>query len=135
MDLKEFVSETLISIVSGVADAQMKVEELGAKVNPAGLRKNHNKSTDNAVWDDSNNNYAQQIITFDVAVTAEDNAKAGAKVKVIAGLFGADANAETGNKNSLVTRVKFSVPILLPPQDIKKPAAKGQGSTSQHLVV
>jgi hypothetical protein len=132
MDLKEFVSETLISIVSGVADAQKKVEELDAKVNPAGLRTNY-KSTDNAVWDHSNNNYAQ-IITFDVAVTAEDNAKAGAKVKVIAGLFGADVNAETGNKNSLVTRVKFSVPILLPPQDIKKPAARGQGSTVTNLI-
>jgi hypothetical protein len=134
MDLKEFVSETLISIISGVTDAQVRAEEIGAKINPSGLNKNYNKGSDNAVWDESNNNYAQTI-AFDVAVTAEDNEKAGAKVKVIAGIFGADANAEKGTKNSLVTRVQFSVPVLLPPHDINKPTAKGQGSTSQRLTV
>jgi hypothetical protein len=122
MDLKDFVSETLVSIISGVADAQEKSKELGANVNPSGLMRNTSNVASNAVWDNSNNNYAQSV-NFDIAVTAEDTAKAGAKVKVITGIFGANANAESGNKNSLASRVQFTVPILLPPQDIKKPSA------------
>lgn len=88
MDLKDFASETLLSIVTGVTEAQAKAQELSAHVNPERITtRNAAKVADNTVWDNSKNNYAQ-LITFDVAVTAEDTAKAGAKVKVIAGIFG-----------------------------------------------
>ena len=73
MDLKEFVSETLLSIITGVADAQKKAKDLGAFVNPGGLMRNINNVSDNAIWDNTTNNYAQQV-SFDVAVTAEDTA-------------------------------------------------------------
>ena len=129
MDLKEFVSETLISIITGVSDAQEKAKELGAFVNPSGLMRNIEKIANNTLWDNSNNNFAQPV-TFDVAVTAEDTAKVGAKVKVIAGIFGAAADGETGNKNSLASRVQFVVPILLPGHDIEKPEAR-QGKGAQ----
>lgn len=125
MDLKDFISETLLSIISGVTDAQAKARELDAHVNPAGLSRNSTKVSDNAIWDNTNNNYAR-LVTFDVAVTAEDTAKAGAKVKVIAGIFGADAGAETGSKNSLASRVQFTVPILLPAHDINNPEARAK---------
>ena len=123
MDLKEFVFETLISIIAGASDAQEKAKELGAFVNPSGLMRNTNNISNNAIWDNSNNNYAQPV-SFDVAVTTEDTAKAGAKVKVIAGIFGAGGEAETGNKNSLASRVQFVVPILLLGHDIEKPEAR-----------
>lgn len=125
MDLKDFVSETLLSIVNGVTEAQAKALELGAHINPAGLTRHAAKVADNAIWDNSNNNYAQ-IVTFDVAITAEDTAKAGAKVKVIAGIFGGGAEAETGTKSSLASRVQFSVPILLPANDVAKPDARAK---------
>lgn len=125
MDLKDFVSETLLSIVTGVTEAQAKAQELGAHVNPSGLTRNAAKVADNAVWDNSNNNYAQ-LVTFDVAVTAEDTAKAGAKVKVIAGIFGAGADAETATKSSLASRVQFSIPILLPAHDVANPDARAK---------
>lgn len=125
MDLKDFVSETLLSIVTGVTEAQAKAQELGAHVNPTGLTRNAAKVAHNAVWDNSNNNYAQ-LVTFDVAVTAEDTAKAGAKVKVIAGIFGAGADAETGTKSSLASRVQFSVPVLLPAHNVANPNARAK---------
>jgi len=130
MDLQEFVSETLISIIAGVNDAQGKAKEHGAHINPSGLMRNTSNISDNAVWDNSNNNYAQPV-TFDVAVTAEDTAKAGAKVKVIAGIFGAGADTETGNKNSLASRVQFVIPILLPAHDVDKPEARENRSSQK----
>ncbi len=123
MDLKEFVSETILSIIAGVTDAQEKAQEHGAHVNPGGLTRNTKNIADNSIWDNSTNNYAQQV-SFDVAVTAEDSAKGGAKVKVLSGILGGDIGGEKGNKNVIASRVQFMVPVLLPAQDIDKPNAR-----------
>jgi hypothetical protein len=120
MDLKEFVSETLISIISGVADAQEKAKEHGAYVNPGGLMRTIKNISDNAIWDNTTNNYAQQV-SFDVAVTAEDSATGGAKVKVLSGILGGDIGGEKANKNVIVSRVQFIVPVLLPAHIIENP--------------
>ncbi len=126
MDLKEFVSETILSVISGVSDAQEKAKELGAHVNPGGLTRNVSNIADNAIWDNSTNNYAQPV-TFDVAVTAEDTATGGAKVKVLSGILGGDIGGQKGNKNVVASRVQFVVPVLLPAQDIDNPNARARG--------
>ncbi len=126
MDLKEFVSETLLSIINGVNDAQEKSKELGAFINPGGLMRNTSNVSDNSVWDNSTNNYAQPV-TFDVAITAEDTAQAGAKVKVLSGILGGDIGGEKGNKNVVASRIQFTVPILLPAHDVENPNARKTG--------
>ncbi|MCE1225962.1 MAG: hypothetical protein LWW87_05660 [Geobacteraceae bacterium] len=128
MDLKEFVSETLISIITGVTDAQEKANEYGAFVNPAGLMRSTSNVSNNAIWDNSTNNYAQSI-AFDVAVTAEDAGQGGAKIKVFSGIISGELGGEKSNKNSVASRVQFSIPILFPAHDIKKPDARKPGGT------
>ncbi len=123
MDLKEFVSETLISVITGVTDAQKKVEGHGAFVNPTGLMRSTSNISSNAVWDNSTNNYSQTV-TFDVAITAEDTGKGGAKVKVLSGLLGGEFGGEKSNKNTLVSRVQFSIPVLFPAHDTGNPLAR-----------
>jgi len=123
MDLKEFVSETLVSIVEGVKEAQDRTQELDSFVNPGGLMRNVQNVADNQVWDNRTNNFAQQV-TFDVAVTAEDSSKGGAKIKVLSGILGGDIGGEKGNKNSIASRVQFTVPVLLPSHDIDDPKAR-----------
>lgn len=123
MDLKEFVSETILSVITGVIEAQEKAKELGAHVNPGGLTRNVSNIADNAIWDNTTNNYAQPV-SFDVAVTAEDTAKGGAKVKVLSGILGGDIGGEKGNKNVIASRVQFVIPVLLPSQDIENPNSR-----------
>ena len=123
MDLKDFVSETLTSILEGVATAQEKAKEVDAFVNPGGLMRNVSNTSDNSIWDNRTNNFAQQV-NFDVAVTAEDSATGGAKVKVLSGILGGDVGGEKANKNSIASRVQFSVPILLPSHDVGDPKAR-----------
>jgi len=123
MDLKEFVSETLVSIVDGIKDAQDKSGELGAAINPGGLMRNTTSVENNAVWDNRDNNYAQPV-TFDIAITAEDSAHGGAKVKVLSGIFGGELGGEKGSKNVLASRVQFSVPVLFPTEKIDDPEAR-----------
>jgi len=126
MDLKDFVSETLLSIITGVTDAQEKAKEHGAHINPAGLMRHTTKIADNAIWDNRTNVYAQPV-SFDIAVTAEDTAQGGAKIKVLTGLFGGDLGGEKGSKNAVASRVQFVVPVLLPGQDIGDPNARKSG--------
>jgi hypothetical protein len=123
MDLKEFVSETLLSIIEAVTDSQKKAEELGAYINPAGLMRTTSNVTSNAVWDNSTNNYAQSI-SFDVAVTAEDKGSGGARIRVFSGILGGELGGVKESKNSLVSRVQFSVPVLFPGHNVNNPAAR-----------
>lgn len=123
MDLKDFVSDTLVSIVDGIKDAQGKADGIGASINPGGLMRNTDSVENNAIWDNRTNNYAQTV-SFDVAVTAEDSAQGGAKVKVLSGILGGDLGGTKGSKNILASRVQFSVPVLFPAQDIGDPEAR-----------
>lgn len=123
MDLKEFVSETLVSIVTGIKDAQEKTKTLGASVNPGGLMRKSEAVSNNTTWDNRNNNFSQPV-TFDIAITAEDSATGGAKVKVLSGLLGGDIGGEKGSKNVLASRIQFTVPVLFPCENIEDPAAR-----------
>jgi hypothetical protein len=126
MNLTDFVSETILSIITGVRDAQEKAAEHGAHVNPAGLMRHTTQIADNAIWDNRTNVYAQPV-SFDIAITAEDTAQGGAKIKVLTGLLGGDIGGEKGSKNAVASRVQFVVPVLLPAQDIGDPNARKSG--------
>jgi hypothetical protein len=123
VDLKDFVSETLVSIVSGIKDAQEKTKVLGASVNPGGLMRKSEAVSENSTWDNRNNNFSQPV-AFDIAITAEDSAKGGAKVKVLSGILGGDIGGEKGSKNVLASRIQFTVPVLFPSVEIEDPAAR-----------
>ncbi|WP_339414449.1 hypothetical protein [Pseudomonas sp. EA_35y_Pfl2_R5] len=123
MELKDFVAESLLSIVEGIKDAQSKFSEHGAHINPGNLMRGTSAVAENSVWDNTNNNYAQ-LVSFDIAITAEDAAKAGARVKVLSGLLGGDIGGEKGTKNILASRVQFSVPVLFPTSNLEDPEAR-----------
>lgn len=125
MDLKEFVTETLVSIVEGVKAAQERVNnsDVDAFVNPGGLMRNTKGVADDAIWDNRTNNYARHV-TFDVAVTAEDSSSGGAKIKVLTGILGGDIGGGKSNKNTAISRVQFIVPVLLPSHNIGDQAAR-----------
>lgn len=123
MDLQDFVSETIVSIVSGIKDAQEKTKEQGASVNPGGLMRKTDAVSNNSTWDNRTNNFTQPV-AFDIAITAEDSAKGGAKVKVLSGLLNGDLGGEKGSKNVLASRIQFTVPVLFPSENIDDPAAR-----------
>ena len=113
MDLKDFVSKSLLSIVEGVAEAQSKSGALGAQINPGGLMRNVAKVEDNSIWDKRTNNYARTV-KFDVAVTAEDGTATNAKIGVLSGVLNLGAAGASENKTAVVSRLQFSVPVLFP---------------------
>lgn len=113
MELRQFIAQALTSIVEGVVEAQNQAKSHGAFVNPGGLMRTTKSISNDAIWDNSNNNLAR-LVSFDVAVTIEDLTKTDAKIGVVAGLFNLGAGGASENKALAVTRIQFSVPLLLP---------------------
>ena len=112
MELKEFVAETINQIIDGIIQAQVHAAEVGARVNPD--RKLVMK--DNASLTlDSLQNY-MQLVEFDVAVTAteESGAKVGLGIFVTAITAGAQTKLDYAN--SVVNRIRFTIPVELPKQ-------------------
>ena len=98
----------------------------GAHINPSGLMRNSANVSDNSLWNNRTNVYAQPI-SFDIAVMVEKEGKGGAKIKVLSGFFGVggEVDGEKSNKNAVASRVQFTVPVLFPSQNIADPAARG----------
>lgn len=128
MELKAFVAETLTAIVEGVLEAQSTLAEKGAHINPVGLTRTVNAIGENAIWDNSTNNFARNVC-FDVALTVDAGTQAHAKIGVFSGLITVGAGGESDTRQLAASRVSFVVPLLLPGSQVKgakiMKAAKG----------
>ena len=123
MELKNFVSQALADIVEGVVEAQKLAAQHGALVNPGKLTRSTQAVSTDAVWDNTTNNYAR-VVSFDVAVSVEEEERAKAKIGVVAGIFNAGANGEMASKERALSRIQFTVPVLFPTQDAGDGARK-----------
>lgn len=131
MNLQDFIRETLIQIINGVKDAQEIIGESGAAINPIGL----SRMRDQLGGRGYHSGAVTEAVEFDVAVTVTEGEStkkgAGAFISVVA----LGAQKQTEAHSSSVSRVKFSVPALLPPgkdfRDTNKQAPKGRKAISQ----
>lgn len=131
LTLKDFLRETLTQIVDGVDEFQEGKDVGVVQVFPSIHRKSVETpglvqigvKQDGEKTKDIGHGYGQTkiavnkrtryacMIDFDIAVTAEssDNAKFGGGIKVVGMHLGGDTSGE--NKNSNISRVKFSIPV------------------------
>jgi hypothetical protein len=118
MDLEEFVSLTLVQIINGVRKAQAETRIAGKDpseadlVNPA-IMYSADVAPKGKHFATIGRNLVH-FVSFDVALTTDSTAegKGGVSVKV-AGL-GFDAGGGGSTKDSVVSHIKFEVPITLP---------------------
>lgn len=119
MELQTFVAETLKQIIDGVVDAQAHAKSKGAVINPTGFKSSLSTRTTR----ETDSPAHRQHIEFDVAVTAGEGTekKGGLRIAVGALAFGGQGQA-TANTQS-ISRVKFTIPVFLPPQKRPKNVA------------
>ena len=116
VELKDFVRDSILQIVAGIAEAQAAVDEYGASVNPPPA----NNPREGAVRyiaegaDGKNVPAFVQDFEFDVALTARDATTDGATVAVLAGLIGGGVSAKSEEGHESVSRLKFKIPVGLP---------------------
>ncbi len=113
MELKEFIKTALTDIVTAVKETQESVHDF-ATIAP--ITKDENKVTHVK----TSHGYANiSNIDFDVAVTTETTEGAASGIKggiTVAGVFsiGGNGKAETADKFQNVSRMKFTILVLLP---------------------
>jgi hypothetical protein len=114
MELKEFISGTLIEIVEAVHVANENLKDKNAVISPS-IR--HGDGTPN---DFGASPYVERV-EFDVAVTASDQKTAGIGVgiRVLGAKLGGDG--KTVEESQSVSRIKFSIPLMLPQNKFFKP--------------
>ena len=113
MELKEFIKTAITDITEAVSELQEELKN-GTIVNPSLAQGEHGKTllVDNEVR-------MMERLNFDIAVTATEatglngNAKAGISV------FGAKVGAENKEKTENVSRLTFSLPLVLPTTHVK----------------
>jgi hypothetical protein len=112
MDLKDFITATLVQIQEGV---QAAIEQRSGSGNSAGVI--------NPAFGSANNigTMHQQVVEFDVAVTVSDKAGAAAKggLKIFS-VVDIGGEGSKSNEQSTVSRIKFGVPIIPPMQVVTR---------------
>lgn len=94
MELKEFVSDTLKQIIDGIIDAQKYAGGKGTIIVPYSEQ--------------------QKSVSFDVAVTVDESKQKEGKAGVTVWSIGGGISGKTESSSSIVSRIKFDVPIELP---------------------
>ena len=107
MDIQEFVRESLIQIVEGIAGAKASKSE----VNP-GLAIAEGAKVPSSVLVTVNRGRPVFLVDFDLAVTSTGKTEASGKAGIaIVQVFNAGGEKSASNETISATRIKFVVPI------------------------
>lgn len=113
MKLEDFISESIIQIISGVKKAQDYASQNQALINPITLQQA--KSSGDSYYD-SRTLRPAQVIDFDISVTTKEDGKVSGKAGVFVSVLKLGVEGTEGTENQISNKIKFSVPILLPTQ-------------------
>ena len=114
-ELEQFIFETITQIAAGVTAAQDPVAALGGQLNPVSGRLPPLQNMGLMDVPGGKHGYLQSV-EFDVAVTRSsgESGGAGGGIHVLGVSVG--GKTESSDSHTHVSRIKFSVPIVLPGQ-------------------
>ncbi len=124
MEIREFVRDVLVDIIEGIKEAQ-KREGAGGYIAPDAIA-GHKFSADSGVHHESR--ITSTVVKFDMAVTAETSKSGGGSGKIRIAVVDADLGGKLEAKNTQVSRIQFSVPVLMP-KNIRDWANEDEGLT------
>src|SRR5215813_11880320 len=107
MDLREFVHGALKDVVLGIQDAQRE-RGVGGHIAPKPGARQYPQDTGVSLHGRST------VMKFDIAVTAERGKKGGGTAGVRIAVVEAKLAGEGQSKDTTVSRVQLSVPVLFP---------------------
>jgi hypothetical protein len=112
MNLQDFISQALSQIIEGVAAAQEAADKRGATVNPQLTGTTDSLASQGLLW---SGDATAQVVQFDVALTTTEGTGTKGGIGVFVGAVTLGSSGQSKSESSSVSRVKFAVPITLPP--------------------
>lgn len=118
MELKEFIKTAITDITEAVSELREELKN-GAIINPSLFQGEHGKTVlvDNEVR-------MMERLNFDIAVTATEATELNGNAKAGISVFGAKIGTGNAEKTENVSRLTFSIPLLLPATHVKTPKEK-----------
>ncbi len=116
MELQQFITQSLVQIAKGVAEAQTELVGHGTLINPEieNLFPSASGTPGNSLgWAKADQKSPVFMVDFDVAVTALDGTSTKGGIGVVAGVFALGSQGQSSNQNTSVSRLQFKVPIKL----------------------
>jgi anti-sigma regulatory factor (Ser/Thr protein kinase) len=114
MDLKDFITTSIVQVMEGVNNAKEHAVKLGAKINPETIEFRADAGQDR-MWDTDTGKIATEL-KFDISVIAVDSTdkdiKGGLKVLGLGLEFGSGAKNKA--ENQTINKLQFAVPLVLP---------------------
>jgi hypothetical protein len=119
MELQDFISGTLVQIARGIEDAAGKLKGTKAIVNPRNVAPAGEKYGDLYGFVNPHKPFykAVQKIEFDVAVTASAGKETKSGIGIMVSSITVGSQGKSESQNSSVSRIRFSVPMVLPMED------------------
>lgn len=111
MELKEFVSETIVQITQGILDAQEQTKSTGILISPP-LRTE--KDGQYEINRRDKMNYILQTLHFDVSLSVESTTTGGGQGKASIAVFSASLGGKKESKDTNTSRISFDIPICWP---------------------
>jgi hypothetical protein len=112
MELREFISNTLTQLIDGITNAQEYAQSKGAIINPLeGFKSNFEKMSRTL-----DSLQLVHIIEFDVAVSVAENKQLKGGIGIVVPELSMGYQGKIDNQKSVISRVQFSIPIILPTQ-------------------
>lgn len=115
MELKDFIKTAVRDITEAVSELQTELDN-GAIVNPTLPYPIALKTLDI-----NDENRPIEHLAFDVAVTAAEKYATDGSMKAGISIFGAKIGTESNARTENVSRLTFSIPIILPSTKIETP--------------
>lgn len=115
MDVKSFVTETIVQICEGVTDAVSRLEGSDAIVSPSGI-----VASENSMYVHEDYRRIVQNVEFDVAVTVTEAQGSEGGLGLMVGMIGLGSKGKSDSENSSTSRIRFSVPVSLPTSNVNK---------------
>ena len=117
MELKDFITESLVQINLAIEESNEKLKDSTAIINPGKIQINSEESQ--AYGRESSKIIHQdkrvvQKVDFDVAVYAQNDKKAGGGAKISIASISIGGDGEIINSNKSESRLKFSIPVIYP---------------------
>lgn len=113
MELDDFIAVTLSQIIKGVEKARKTtgLNDIGARPSASRINSSNTGDSDMLV---TKGGVVAQVVRFDVALTVTEHNGSNTKIGIVSGFFNGSGSTEDQNQNSSISRVQFSIPIVLP---------------------
>lgn len=112
IELRDFISNTLTQLIDGIVSAQEYATGKGAIINP----QNKFPSDFSKMSRLEKSLQLVHIVEFDVAVTVAEDKQLKGGIGIVVPELSLGYQASIDNQKSAISRVQFSIPIILPTQ-------------------